>query len=449
MMAKAGVRRFPAVPEKWYFCRKFCLLNIKQKLSATLQTIFPSTRAELLIFLISFVIYSVLGYTIAWHYRIIFDDRIPWDAYFSFDNRAIVMTGGGYERHPLANYFFDGIRELALLISSGQKDAYFRLTLAFCSNLAVSLSLVQIFKYLTNIIRLPLSIALLILTFFGFFSTPILLSFTPETYTYTLFFLVLFNYYAALKLRKQETIPAVALTLAAISVGGLTITNILKVYIPVLFEKGVFRRWQHLWKAAARVMISVVVFALLFLYRMDFKVMHFFNKSAAQYEKFSNPKVIPVWDMILSWFFGGNMLLSSFVVRDYHNKKGFEYKALFMDVYSSVFPYIFVGVVLMLVIWSYVRNRKNVLAHVLMLSLLLDVIIHCVMKFGLHTAYIYGGHFMFVIPLMIGWLFHSYRYSMATLSALFAVVAVLLLYLAGNNMYRVTEFFIFLEDYYR
>ena len=37
-----------------------------------------------------------------------------------------------------------------------------------------------------------------------FFSTNILLSFTPETYTYTLFLLVLFNYYTAIKFKKDQ-----------------------------------------------------------------------------------------------------------------------------------------------------------------------------------------------------------------------------------------------------
>jgi hypothetical protein len=82
------------------------------------------------------------------------------------------------------------------------------LVLAWCSNFAVSLSLIQVYKYLKNIIRLPKNISLLILSFFAFFTTNILLSFTPETYTYTLFFLVLFNYYAALKLKKEAIIPA-------------------------------------------------------------------------------------------------------------------------------------------------------------------------------------------------------------------------------------------------
>ena len=404
---------------------------------------------ELLLFTVFLTAYGLLGTAIALNYRIIFDNRIPWDAYFSFDNRAIVMTGGGFERHPLANYFFNWIREVAYLFSNGKKDATFRLALAWCSNFAISLSLIQIYKYLKNIIILPKKISLLLLFFFSFFSTPILLSFTPETYTYTLLFLVLFNYYAALKLRKEEKIPATALALAGVVIGGLTVTNIVKVYIPLLFEKDVFRNWRRFGHLFLRGVISIAVFVLLFLYRLDFKFLNFLNKSGEQYEKFSNPKVTPVWDMIASWFFGGNMLFSSFVTRDYHNKKGFEYKALFMEVYTSVLPYVFVSLILILVLWSYLKNFKNKFVQILMLSFLVDLVIHCVLKFGLHTSYIYGGHFIFVVPLLLGWLFNHYKDSPKTLSFLYVAVWILFFYLALNNLFRMNEFFDFLEKYYR
>lgn len=358
------------------------------------------------------------------------------------------MTGGGFERHPLANYYFDWIREFALLFSGGKKDETFRLVLAWCSNFAVSLSLIQIYKYLKNIIELPKKISLLILFFFASFSTTILLSFTPETYTYTLFFLILFNYYAALKIKKEEKIPASALIFAAVSVGGLTVTNIVKVYIPILFEKNIFRIGRKFWNAVYRIVISIVVFALLFLNRIDFNYLKFFQKSGEQYDKFSTPKVTPLWDMIVSWFFGGNMLFPSFEIRDYHNKKGFYYKALFMDVYSSWIPYFFVISILILILWSYIKNFKNKWVQMLMISLFVDIIIHCILKFGLHTSYIYGGHFIFVFPLMLGWLFHSYKKSSKILSMIYVFVCLMFGYLFLNNIYRMQEFFDFLNQYY-
>lgn len=428
---------------------KIKTLIIKQKSINFLKTVFPATRFEALLFLIFLSVYGILGSFIALNYRIIFDDRIPWDAYFSFDNRAILMTGGGYERHPLANYFFGWLREFALLISGGNKNEIFRLVLAWCSNFAISLSVIQVYKYLKNIVNLPKKISVLIVFFFAFFSTNILLSFTPETYTYTLFLLVLFNYYTALKLKKDDKIPAVALSLAAISVGGLTVTNMVKVYIPILFEKGLFKSWKNFGNAALRVVISVAFFLLLFLYRVDFKFMSFLNKSGEQLEKFSKQKVTPLWDMISSWFLGGNMLFAGFELRDYHNKKGFEYKALFMEVYTSWIPYIFVGVIVLLLIWSYTRNFKNRFVQILMISFLVDVVIHCILKFGLHTSYIYGGHFIFVFPMMIGWLFYVYRNSARILTLLYFILIVLFAYLAANNIFRMMEFFDFLELYYR
>ena len=428
---------------------KFLTLKFKQKFTDFLKTVFPETKFELFLFLVFLTAYGILGTTIALNYRIIFDDRIPWDAYFSFDNRAIVMTGGGFERHPLANYFFNWIREFAYLFSDGKKNEIFRLILAWCSNIAVSLSLIQIYKYLKNIIALPKKISLLILFFFAFSTTPILLSFTPETYTYTLLFLVLFNYYVALKLRKEEKIPVTALALAAVSIGGLTVTNIVKVYIPLLFEKNIFRNWRKFGNLVFRVLSSVSVFVLLFLYRLDFKFLNFLNKSEQQYEKFSTPKLTPVWDMIVSWFFGGNMLFSSFELRDYHNKSGFQFKALFMDVYSSMIPYLFVVAILLLVLWSYAKNFKNKFVQILMISFVVDIVIHCILKFGLHTSYIYGGHFIFVVPLMLGWLFYGYKDSPKTLSFLFTTVLILFVFLATNNMIRMIEFFDFLEIYYR
>ncbi|GAA4164848.1 hypothetical protein GCM10022217_36090 [Chryseobacterium ginsenosidimutans] len=394
------------------------------------------------------VSYGYLGSYIAINYKIIFDNRIPWDAYFSFDNKSIVLYGGSFERHPLSYYFFNWIRELALLFSNGKMDGNFRFALAWFSNIAVSLSVLQIFKYLKNIIRLPLIINLLLILFFGSFSTTILLSFTPENFTYSLFFLTLFNHYSAIKLKKEEKIPVLALAFSGISIGGLTVTNIAKVFIPVAFEKSLFRSWKKFGNAAFRVIFTCICFILLYLNRIDFKYENIFSKTNEQYEKFSNVRSTPTWDMLLSYFFGGNILFSNFIIRDKHNMQGFDYKGIIMDVYSSWVPYIFITVLLALIFWSYFKNFKNKLTQVLMISFLLDIIIHCIMKFGLHTSYIYGGHFVFIYPLLLGWLFYGYRESPKMLSFLTVVVCILFAYLATNNYLRMTEFFWFLDTYY-
>ncbi|MGX5684838.1 DUF6080 domain-containing protein [Chryseobacterium cucumeris] len=422
---------------------------IKTKFIHFLKLVFPSTYTELAVFLFFIVCYGILGSYIALHYRIIFDSRIPWDAYFSFDNKSILMTGGSFERHPLSYYFFNWVREFSLFISGGKMDASFRLTLAWLSNIIITLNIVQVFKYVKNIIQLPLWLCLLIILFFGAFSTNIILSFTPENFTYTLFLLSLYNHYAAIKLKKEEKIPATALSLAGITIGGLTITNIIKVFIPLLFEKGLFRNWKKFGNAALRVTVSMICFVLLYLNRIDFKYQNIFSKTNQQYEKFSNVKSMPAWDMILSFFFGGNILFPGFIMSDKHNMKGFNFKGLYMDLYSSVFPYFFVILLLILIIWSYCKNFKNKWVQVIAISFFIDIAIHCVMRFGLHTSYIYGGHFVFVYPLLLGWLFFAYRSSPKIMSLLTLTVVVLFIYLLACNIFRMTEFFWFMEHYYQ
>lgn len=422
---------------------------IKTKIIHFFKLIFPSTYTELAVFLFFIICYGILGSYIAIHYRIIFDSRIPWDAYFSFDNKSILMTGGSFERHPLSYYFFNWVREFSLFISGGKMDANFRLTLAWLSNIIITLNIVQVFKYLKNIICLPLWLSLLIILFFGAFSTNIILSFTPENFTYTLFLLSLYNYYAAIKLRQEEKIPATALSLAGITIGGLTITNFVKVFIPLLFEKGLFRDWKKFGNAVFRLAVSTICFVLLYLNRIDFKYQNIFSKTNQQYEKFSNVESMPTWDMMVSFFFGGNILFPGFIISDKHNMKGFNFKGLYMDLYSSAFPYIFIALLLILIIWSYCKNFKNKWVQVLAISFFVDIVIHCVMRFGLHTSYIYGGHFVFVYPLLLGWLFFAYRSSTKVMSFLTFTLSILMVYLLINNLFRMTEFFSFMETYYQ
>lgn len=422
---------------------------IKTKITNFFKLIFPSTYTELAVFLFFMICYGILGSYIALHYRIIFDSRIPWDAYFSFDNKSILMTGGSFERHPLSYYFFNWVREFSLFISGGKMDANFRLTLAWLSNIIISLNIVQVFKYLKNIICIPLWLSVLIILFFGVFSTNIILSFTPENFTYTLFLLSLYNYYAAIKLRNEEKTPAIALSLAGITIGGLTITNFVKVFIPLLFEKNLFRDWKKFGNAAFRVTVAVICFVLLYLNRIDFKYQNIFSKTNQQYEKFSNVESMPTWDMILSFFFGGNILFPGFIISDKHNMKGFQFKGLYMDLYSSALPYFFVAILLTLIIWSYFKNFKNKWVQIIAISFFVDIVIHCVMRFGLHTSSIYGGHFVFVYPLLLGWLFYAYRSSPKIMSVLTLTVVLLFVYLLANNLFRMAEFFWFMETYYQ
>lgn len=421
------------------------LFSVKSTIIKGFKHLFPSLWDEWILFLLFFIGYGLMALINAQSFTIIFNDRIAWDAYFSFDNRAVVMTGGSYEKHPFSQYLFDGIRTQAFLGSSGQKDATFRTILALLSTLAVSLSIVQVYKYLKIIITLPKGISFVLSLLFGCFSTCILLSFTPETYPYSMLFLLWFNYYAALKLKYNQPLSFSALSIGGILIGGITITNLIKVYIPVVFEKGLDKNWKKALNPLMKVGASLAIFITLWLWRIGFDISSFLAKSGTQLEKFSQAQDAPWWDMVYSWFWGGNMVFPSFFV--VHHPLG--HKAILMTTYTSMFHYMVMGLVFVLMVWSYIINFKNRLVQVLMLSFLVDVLIHTVLKFGLHTAYIYGGHFIFIVPLMLGWLYHAYHKTPQIQHGLLVCFSLLFVYIVSNNLYRMGEFFEFLYLYYQ
>lgn len=423
-------------------------MKIKHKILSSLKFIFPSQANEWFVFICFFFIYGVLGIYVSQNFTIIFNQYVPWDAYFSFDNRAIVMNGGGVERHPLAKYWFDAIRNIAFLYSDNKFDSNFRWALALFSNIVISLSIVQIFKYLLHIIHLPLNLSLIIIAFYGVFFTNIILSFTPETYTYTLLFLTIFNYFTASRIQRNEKIPFVPLAISGIFIGGLTITNLSKVFIPVFFEKNIFTKKKSFLNALLRGFSVIAVFILIFLNRVNFDYSLIINKTGEQYEKFTKLKNVPVWDMISSWFFGGNILISNLYTLDYKSKVGFSYKAIFMDVYSSWCLYFVTFSILFLVTWCYIKNFRNKLVQIIFISFLIDIIIHCVLRFGLNVSYIYGGHFVFVYPIFIGWLLRSYKSKPKILTSIIVSLITITFFIFLNNFYRLNELYFLLHKYY-
>ncbi len=423
--------------------------KLKNQIVQILSYIFPSTKTEGILFLLLLIFYIPLGVYLALNSSIIYNKDIPWDIYFSFDNRSIILSGGMIEKHPFSYYFIMPVYHLAIWIFhlTGDDLRYFSLTFTILCTVSVALGIVQVFKYLNNIIKIKKSLSFILIIFYAFFSTNLLLSFTPETYTLSIFLLSFYMYISALILSQGKKISVFLSTVMGVLVGGITITNLSKVFIPFLFENKKFNL-KAIVSIGIKTLVSVGVFVFLYLWRRDWDYMKIFAKSTSQYEKFSNPKGETWWDMITSYFFGGNILFSSFVVKDLHFFK-IQYKGLYYQVYDNPLQYIFYILVFILMVWALVANRKNKLLYILWLSFLVDVVIHCFMKFGLWVSFIYGGHWVFVVPLLLGWLFYAYRENKKIYTTLFIALGSMTVYLIINNLYRMTEFLDFVNTYYK
>ena len=425
------------------------MAKIRDMVGQWVKITLPTGRTEWLLFAVAFLVYIVLSVRIATYTTLIFDHRIPWDAYFSFDNRSIVLTGGGYERHPLSIYFFDALRQLGLVVSAGKYDASFRIFLGVCSAICMALSVLYVFKYISRVIGLAGCYALLLSAFFGLFSTSLLLSFTPENYTFTMPILLWLVLYTGLCWRNRKSENPVVMGLSAIILGGFTITNFIQPYLHAIAHKKFWTDRRSFLTQLGYGAASALVFLLLLGYRIHYNFSAFFAKTGEQYEKFSQQKSTPYWDMVFSWFWGGNMIFPAFTLMDYRSKSGFAYKAIFMDTFAAVLPNIILVLLLVLVLWAIIRGRKMIPVIQLSLIFLYAIGLHVALRFGLRSAYIYGAHFIFIVPLLLGWLLRFLEPKKHWHAGMVAFLVCLLVYFAVNNALRLQEFFDFGLRYHR
>ena len=109
-------------------------------------------------------------------------------------------------------------------------------------------------------------------------------------------------------------------------------------------------------------------------------------------------------------FFGHSLLISDLEMRELHGEtvlRPMPYACWAME----LLPW---GVVLLLLSMIWV-GRRYPLAWAIPLYLAVDVAVHLVGGYGLDEAIIFGGHWVFLVPMALGWFYRvvprqAYRY---------------------------------------
>ncbi len=377
-----------------------------------------------MVFFFFYSIYLLIGSILVFNSTIVLNPEIPVDAYLGFDN-AIFMSS--IVRHPLLKLFMYPIYIVAkcIYICFQLKAATFFYIIVL--NYLVSSSIIFIFRYLREIIELPIKNCLLIILFYGFFSTNLVLSFTIESYPFSLFSLSIFTYIYTRSLVKKYDLPTYFYILSSIVIGGITITNILKTFIP-----GILKNKKKSWLKLSVLPLLLVLVA----YAFSFK---YIKKSLLHFISFipDNLTISEYTEKLISLSWGSNILFSSLYVN-----KTPALTSILENTYEYVPQYIYSLFLLAMIILSMIVNYKNKAVKFLALAFLIDVVIHAVFKVGITEGYIYGGNWIFVIPLLIGWLYHSFIYKKKESSILILNISLLLctIILIVNNTIRMVEF---------
>lgn len=398
-----------------------------------IKYIFPRGKAEFYIFILFFAIYVSYSLFLALKTSII-DYPHGWDLYLEFDSQRYYNSGFSYKAgHPLVDIITKSLIIIGNLVSMyGTAKVKTVLSVIFTSSL-VSLSVVYVFRYLKEIISIEKFPLYLITFFFGFFSTNLILCFTTDSFTLSLFFLSFIVYFYSYHIHTNQSVGFLSILILALIAGGITITNFVKGLIPLLFVKG--KLMSNIIKG---IVISLLWCSLLLFLEIKYKIFTLITGVASSY---TNPDAYEgsYTDRIFSYFFGSPILLPS--IKWNTNKAWPEFDIpgmIDINFYQHWWQYLFIIILLIMILISSIKNIKSNLVQMLILFFGFDIFLHVIIGFGSGEAFLYGGHWVFLVPLFVGWL---YRFiSEKEKKILLYVISFLFLSLIINNIIQITDF---------
>lgn len=411
---------------------------MKNKAINLLKSFLPSNRAETIIFLVSFIVYSCLALYVALGTNIT-DQTYPMrtDAYFSFDNPYYSHYGIRYnEAHPWAFLIIIPLLYIGIIFNFifGIKGKACFLVI-ICS-LFIALSTIYIYRYLSSIINLSKFTSILLTIFYAGTSTCLILSFTFETYTFSIFFLTYALYYYSVHIKHSKEIPLLKGTILAFILGGLTTTNLVKGILPLFFTTNKFSKFikQGLFIGG--------LFLVIALFLSGFKFLDQIIGRTSDY--------IPTnenWTLIVFIYFWGSPILFSnfkgYIIDNIHSVRFIDFA---YGENNSWIYYIATSILLFIVVYSIIVNIKNKNVQLLLSFFVVDIIIHAIIKYGGSCLFIYGGHWIFVVPLLLGWAYKaSNKKGKNILAVSYCILTVILLI---NNGYWIMRFIQIAKELY-
>lgn len=419
---------------------KSTFAQVKEGIKLTL----PQNRQEYILLIIFLLFYGIFGIYIA-HTSSIQDYELKQcDLYFSFDSGFIFHQAKSYQDsiHPLLKPIFTPIIYLLniLFVYTGHYKIKTYIMSLFC-NVLISMSIVYIYRYMREIIKLDSKITIILITFYGLFFTNMVLSFTIETYTISIFLLSYMTYYYSHCIVANKEIKTSTLFIFSFLLGGITISNVVKGTIPIFFSKDTLSKAikKSLWVGCA--IIACVLFFII-IKRIDI-----FSEITTRSQYIPEAEATNYF-IYLSSFIGSSIYFADIHTRlflgDWIN---YPLHLIELDLFHSLDQFLFSGVIIILLILAISLNIKNKLVLLISGLFAVDIVIHLIIQYGSSEPYIYGGHWIYVVPLLLGWLYKS-QPSKNIRIILTTIFITLLICLLINNTIKLYEFICMAQNLY-
>lgn len=327
-------------------------------------------------------------------------------AYLGYDNYFRFTTRGGAwdVSHPLITPLYLTNRVL-LVPLLGEGGALVVMLLG--SALLMAIAVAGCCGYLRRVVQLGTGRSLLLSGLLLSSFTVMTLSFTVESYPLSMALLVLSLLCLSGQLKQEKRLSGWHVTLWSLVLGGVTLTNFAKPLSLLLLSKE-----ESLWQRVRKVLLPTLLLLALVV-----AVGWFYQQRRAGAEE--SMLTAQVNDLlrfqtrsadIVPDFFGHPLLISNLEMRELYREtvlRPTPYACWAM----KLLPW---GVVLLLLSMIWV-GRRYPLAWAIPLYLAVDVAVHLIGGYGLDEAIIFGGHWVFLVPMALGWLYRvvprqAYRY---------------------------------------
>ena len=410
-----------------------------QDFGLLLKTFLLKGKTEKMLFLGLFLFYISYSIFIALSTSIIDHTSLQADIYFSYDNTLVFLKGRSQlTGHPLMVIFYYPFvllgNFLVTLFGLKAKTILF----VILTSLLTSISSVYIYRYLLEIIELNKKLSILLALLFACFSTNLILAFTPESFTLSAFFLSFTVYYYSTYIKKKQTPSLISsIILADICLGGVTVTHISKGIIPILFLKE-----KLSWIIKRCIIVGVVFLGILVSVHIIFMVIEgggkdYFHSMLTHKELYSRDvSELSYLTYVLPHVFGAPILFPDIILEIRKN-------AIFPEIREGDYQFILQNIHMILLfilsVISLVINYRNRLVLMIATMLSVDVIIHLFFGFGINWPFMYGAHWVYTIPLLLGWLYT--RIGNTQLKKMYiGLLIVLFVVLVANNLYYLRDF---------
>lgn len=408
--------------------KETCIISLKESLKELIvafKALFPKNKEELVLLLLLLLIYGSFGWIIA-NETCIQDCLIKkYDVYLSYDvgMRFHGVPFGNDIAHPLFNLYSTPI-SLVLEFFMNLYGNYKIKTIGFAMicNLMVSLSVVYVYRYLVEIVKIKniLTLSLFVL-FYAFSFICLVLSFTIETYAFSIFFLSFFVYYYSLRIQEGRRFKFFTNLFFCFVLGGITITNTAKAMIPMFL---VDEKFSKVLKQTLIIgfFLLICFFAAIYNEGLFESFLVRYTHALPSSARFADTLPPDTSKMLFlsGWqaLVGGAVLfpnittISDVIPKDTAILVGLEYKDYFMYEikavpFSYVWEHIYTILLTLLLFTPLVIDYKNKLVQLLYLLFSVEIVLHLILKYGMLEAYIYGGHWVYIVPLLFAWGYKS------------------------------------------